>query len=203
MANTKFTEGYIKFKCNWSKGAPVSESELSNLQKWRDKLYQLKLIGAYDNGIGYGNISERGGRSGFVITGSATGNAPKLSNQHYTQVEAWDFKQNSLLCSGPIQASSESLSHAVIYETSPETGAVIHIHNKELWQQLMNKVPTTDPSIEYGTPEMAFEIARLFRETDVSGQRILVMAGHEEGIISFGKDLDEAGETLLALFLYK
>ena len=44
---------------------------------------------------------------------------------------------------------------------------------------------------------MAKEIQRLFRETDVKEKKILVMAGHKEGIISFGKDLDEAGKIML------
>ena len=40
---------------------------------------------------------------------------------------------------------------------------------------------------------MANEITRLFNETDVKNQKIIVMAGHEEGILSFGASLEEAG----------
>ena len=75
--------------------------------------------------------------------------------------------------------------------------AIIHIHNLELWNQLMDKVPTTKKEVPYGTPEMAKEVFRLFQETNVKEEKIIVMAGHDEGIIAFGKDLDEAGSVLL------
>ncbi len=67
----------------------------------------------------------------------------------------------------------------------------------ELWQKLMYKVPTTEAEISYGTPEMAKEILRLFREDNLMKTKILVMSGHEEGIICFGKNLQEAGNILL------
>jgi len=66
-----------------------------------------------------------------------------------------------------------------------------------LWNKLINKIPTSSPDVEYGTPEMAFEIHRLFKETDLSAKQILVMGGHEEGIISFGENLDEAGDIII------
>jgi len=39
---------------------------------------------------------------------------------------------------------------------------------------------------------MACEVMRLFKVTDVQGRKIFVMAGHEGGIVAFGKDLEEA-----------
>jgi hypothetical protein len=47
------------------------------------------------------------------------------------------------------------------------------------------------------TPEMANEIKRLFKETLVAVEKILVMGGHVGGIISFGGTLEEAGKILL------
>jgi hypothetical protein len=44
---------------------------------------------------------------------------------------------------------------------------------------------------------MANEIKRLFKESDVLNQKVISMAGHEEGLIGFGKDLNEAGNILL------
>ena len=44
---------------------------------------------------------------------------------------------------------------------------------------------------------MANEIKRLFDQTALSKEKILVMGGHREGIISFGKDLAEAGNILI------
>jgi hypothetical protein len=39
---------------------------------------------------------------------------------------------------------------------------------------------------------MAYEIMRLFKANDVRSMKILVMAGHKGGIVSFGKNLEEA-----------
>ena len=135
----------------------------------------------------------------FIISGSATGKLTNLTNEHYTKVVEYDLEKNSLTAVGPILASSESLTHAVIYEYNKSVNAIIHIHNSEMWNQLMNKIPTTNKSVEYGTPAMAKEMIRLFDESDLRKQRVLVMAGHQDGIISFGKDLNEAGNQLLNL----
>lgn len=44
---------------------------------------------------------------------------------------------------------------------------------------------------------MAYEIMRLFEVSDVPSRRILVMAGHEGGIVIFGKNLREAFDVLI------
>jgi L-ribulose-5-phosphate 4-epimerase len=190
-------EGYIKFNCHWIKAGPVSQDYIRKINVWRDKLYALGLIGVNEDGIGFGNISMRYKGDTFVITGSATGGFKQLNENHFTLVTGYDLEQNSLECKGPIKASSESLTHAALYESATEVQAVIHVHNLEMWEKLINKVPTTRTDAEYGTPEMAREIKRLFTETGVKNEKILVMGGHEEGIIAFGKAMDEAGKTLL------
>ena len=190
-------KGYVKYECERIKASAVDESLITELNSYRSKLYHHGLIGVYPNGIGYGNMSVRLEENSFLITGTSTGHLEKLTNDHFTKVVDYNFKENRLTCQGPIKASAESLTHASVYESSPETMAVIHIHSQLLWDQLKNNVPTTAPEIEYGTPEMALEISRLFRETDVKARQILVMAGHEEGIISFGKTLDEAFNLII------
>ena len=97
---------------------------------------------------------------------------------------------------GPIKASSESLTHAAIYECSADIKAVIHIHHKEFWDKALNVIPTSSNSVPYGTPEMANEIFRLYKETDFSTNKIMAMAGHDEGIIAFGNTLAEAGQII-------
>ena len=190
-------KGYIKYHCNWIKSAPIENKLIEELNHWRAKFLKLKFIGAYSNGIGYGNISIRLQGNVFLITGSATGHLEHLTVEHYTRVTTYNFEQNSLTCEGTIQASSESLTHAAIYESCNQANAVIHIHGKSLWDKLKNAIPTSSPDVEYGTPQMAFEIQRLFKETDLMTKQILVMAGHEEGIISFGKNLEEAGNVII------
>jgi L-ribulose-5-phosphate 4-epimerase len=192
-------EGYIKFDCHWIKAEPVPFARLREINQWRDKLYNLGLIGILDNGVGFGNISIRAENNTFIITGSGTGNLNQLTEDHYVLVNDYDLIKNNLTCTGPIKASSESLSHAVIYVSSSETNSVIHIHKMGMWKKLMDKIPTTDKNVSYGTPEMANEIKKIIKELG-DKEKILVMGGHEGGIISFGKNLDEAGSILVNYF---
>lgn len=193
-------EGFIKFNCNWIRTGPVPGKEIANINRWRNKLYDLGLIGVDDKGIGFGNLSIRRENRIFLITGAATGKLERLDAGHYVLVTEYSFRENCLTCTGPIKASSESLTHASIYECSPETNAVIHVHNKDLWERLIDKVPTTSRHVSYGTPEMAGEIKKLFEETAVSTEKILAMGGHPDGIISFGSTPEEATKILLAEF---
>lgn len=194
-------EGYIKFKAEWEKSPPLPVRFFKKLNYWRDKLYMLGLLGAYPDGIGYGNISERFNKKGnFIISGSATGQFPSLTPKHYSLVTGLDIDKNRLVCQGPVIASSESMSHAVVYRTVPEAGGIIHVHHKPLWQYLLHKVPTTDKSAPYGTPEMALSIIDLLESTDLIRIKIFAMEGHEEGIFTFGKDLDEAGQILIRYY---
>jgi ribulose-5-phosphate 4-epimerase/fuculose-1-phosphate aldolase len=195
-------EGYIKFIVNWQKTGPVIPAEeFIKINAWRDMLYGLGMIGADKKGIGFGNISLRKKESNhFYITGSATGSLKNLDEQHYCLISSYNIEENTLACTGPIKASSESMSHAVIYAESPETGAVIHIHHRLFWTSLLNRVPTTSKNVEYGTPEMAREIIRLLKEPGTYEGRIILMGGHKDGIILFGKDMDEAGAYTLSYY---
>lgn len=192
-------EGVIKYNFNWVK-EQLSVIVSPDLKEWRDKMYELKLIGEYsDVNIGYGNISEKLGDN-FLISGTQTGKIYPIRNNHFTLVTQYDINKNCLTCKGEIKASSESLTHAAVYEADESIKAIIHIHNKAMWVKLLNQVPTTNKNVPYGTPNMALEIKRLFQETNVVHDKIIVMAGHDEGIIAFGKDLNEAGKVILGYF---
>jgi ribulose-5-phosphate 4-epimerase/fuculose-1-phosphate aldolase len=191
-------EGVIKFKCNWIQAAPPGVGLIKELNEWRNKLYDAKLIGKNKDGIGYGNISIRY-QNNFIITGSSTGKLSKLAAEHYTVVTEYDLDKNTLTAVGPVIASSESLTHAVIYEHQKNVNAVMHIHHPALWKKLLETLPSTGKAVEYGTPAMAREILRLFEESDLIEEKIFAMGGHEEGVISFGKDLNEAGTKLFKM----
>jgi ribulose-5-phosphate 4-epimerase/fuculose-1-phosphate aldolase len=189
-------EGYIKYNINWI-NEPLKVAVPFQLIEWRDKMHELKQIGHYaDINIGYGNISVKTD-DGFLISGTQTGDVYPIKFEHFTLVTDYDIQANSVTCRGEIKASSESMTHAAVYEADNSINAIIHIHNQKLWELLMDKVPTTQKEVPYGTPEMANEIFRLFKETKVKEEKIIVMAGHDEGIISFGANLKEAGEILL------
>lgn len=189
-------EGYIKFNIEWL-NEPLSISVPEQLMQWRDKMHELKQIGHYAAiNVGYGNISIKTPQ-GILISGTQTGDIYPIKQEDFTLVTDYDIALNKVVCKGPIKASSESMTHAAVYEADDTIKAIIHIHNLELWKKLMDKVPTTKKDVPYGTPEMAQEVFRLFKETNVKSEKIIVMAGHDEGIIAFGKDLDEAGNVLL------
>lgn len=190
-------EGYIKFRANWTPSAPIAQSKIEKLNHWRQAMYRLHLIGAYENGIGFGNISQRIDDSNqFYITGSKTGNFETLDASHFARVTQVNVEQNTLTCVGATIASSESMSHAVIYEHCGWVNGVIHIHNLALWQKLLYQLPTTPAAVTYGSPAMAYAIVDLLENTDATAQKIFLMAGHEEGIFVFGHNLAEAAAVI-------
>jgi L-ribulose-5-phosphate 4-epimerase len=192
-------EGNIKFNCLLcDESAGLSDENYFLLNKWRNKLYHLGLIGCYPGNIGYGNISIRSG-SGFIITGSATGCSENLLKDHYVRVDHYDFLTNEIHCSGKIKASAESLTHAAVYEARPEVMAVIHIHNLDLWDKYKGLMPTSPENAEYGTPEIALAVRSLCLNDKITGNEVIIMGGHKEGIIAFGSDLDVAGNKVLAI----
>jgi L-ribulose-5-phosphate 4-epimerase len=97
-------------------------------------------------------------------------------------------------------ASSESMTHNIIYNLSTEIKCVIHVHNLRLWKKLLNKVPTTAKNISYGTPEMANDIKRLWKNYDLKNKKILVMAGHKGGLVIFGESIESAYNLLMEYF---
>lgn len=189
-------EGYIKYHSQWIQGEPIEAEVVGELCYWRDRLFKAGLIGVDNDGIGFGNISIRCDE-GFIISGTQTGGITAITPEHLTMVTQVDIAANSLVCRGPIQASSEAMTHAVIYRCNTAVQAVIHVHDKHRWKQLLNVAPTTDASVPYGTPEMAWEIERLFREQLLGSNNIIAMAGHTDGIIAFGENLQEASDLLL------
>lgn len=191
--------GAVKFNCHWSQSGPViSDEQYEIINYWREILYNMDLIGAYENGVGFGNISMRiRGTNQFVITGSATGEMPELEPGHYVKVVSFNIDDNAVQCVGPLKASSESLTHAAIYMADPGANAVIHVHSIDLWNELIHVVPTTNPGMDYGTAGLAKDVARLFTESDAIEKRIIVMAGDRAGILTFGNDMDEAVNILM------
>ncbi len=192
-------DGVIKFNLEWQEGEAPNCEELSDLIYWRDRMYDLGLIGHdYKYDVGFGNISMLSNKGQFIISGTQTGHIPKLTPEYYTEVVDYSIGENSLTCRGPVKASSESLTHAAIYEAGAEIRAVIHIHHDRQWEAWLNQVPTTHKDVPYGTPEMAYEIHRLFKENQ--SMNVLAMAGHQGGLIAFGKNLEEAAQPFLKAF---
>ncbi|MCX6158741.1 MAG: class II aldolase/adducin family protein [Ignavibacteriae bacterium] len=194
-------EGVIKFNYDWKKKALPASLDIGELVRYRNKLFSYGLIGADENGIGFGNISVRYMSSGkFNISASNTGKIKRAGKYHFTMVNSVDVKKNFVSCTGMMVASSESMTHDIIYNLSSGIKCVIHVHNLRLWKKFLNKVPTTSKTISYGTPEMANDIRRLWVKSDLKEKRILAMAGHEGGLVVFGESLEEAYSLIMKYF---
>ncbi len=192
-------EGYIKFNIDWENRAiDFPDNVFNKLTYWRNIFYDKGLIGLTNEGIGYGNISVRFNK-GFIISGSATGKNRNLIKEDFSIVTFYDIMLNKIKCKGKIKASSESLSHAALYEAKKEINAIIHIHCTELWEKYYNIWPTTDIHALYGTPEMALSLINLLQERLNGKEGIFIMGGHREGLIIFGEDIDSAGNLFFSM----
>ena len=195
-------EGIIKFKIKFKKEDTVFKEDISSINRWRDILFEKKLIGCA-NGIGYGNLSvllDRlyDNKKIFIITGSQTGNLLKLTNKGYCAVIGYDFEKNLIVAKGEVKPSSESLSHAAFYDTDNEIKSVIHIHCPKLWEKADKlNIYKIDKNAEYGSKEMASEIIKTYKKYKNKKTNLFYMAGHKDGLISFGKNSDEAGYAIL------
>jgi hypothetical protein len=145
-------------------------------------------------GYAFGNISLRLG-PGFVITGTQTGGSHSLTANQLAWVTDFDSAANRLRATGPMQPSSEAMSHGEVYRAAPGVGAVIHAHSPSLWHDAQwLGLPTTDPAAGYGTPAMAREVHALLATHPGAG--VLAMGGHEDGIIAYAADMAQATHIL-------
>lgn len=201
-------EGVIKYQLEFTRGSSPLEDEVKELNAWRNLFYRLNMIGQEPNrygGFGYGNVSQRvtrGTDDGFIISASQTGHIQKTDSEHYVYILGCDLVQNKVSASGAANPSSEALTHGALYQANPEINFVFHVHCPELWlDREVLEIPATDAEVEYGTPEMAKEIKRCLVSGDNRDNGIIAMAGHEDGIISYGDRADRAGDILIRFFL--
>ena len=194
-------EGYTKYQCDWRQAPALPADSVAELNAWRNRLHEQGLIGYYpQHRVGFGNVSIREGDSGaFIISGTQTGHIETTDERHYARVTRCDIEANRVYCEGPVQASSEALTHAAIYALEPGIRAVVHVHDAALWHALVDRIPTTASEIGYGTPEMALEFGRLYAQTAFAEQGVAVMGGHEEGLVAFGEDIEQAARRILRL----
>ena len=116
----------------------------------------------------------------------------------FAWVRSYSILQNSVDSEGLIQPSSEAMTHGAIYDLGSHIRFVYHGHCPVIWNQAREMgIPTTDPNVPYGTPDMAKEMARLYQHSTLPQTKVLAMGGHEDGIIVFGKTPDEAGALMV------
>lgn len=202
------TEGVIKFSCTHEPGvlSPSARDAVAVLSGWRRILFDLALLGRdarrYD-GAAYGNVSarvgpypgERGARA-FVISGTQTSDRAVVGEADFCVVTRADVRRNHVASHGPALPSSESMTHATVYDASPTIRAILHVHCPAIFRARL-ALPETAPHVDYGTPAMAHEVARLWRTSALPDVRVFIMRGHEDGVVAFGANVDDAGAALL------
>lgn len=198
------TEGVTKFELEFSAADPPAISAIAEAGSWRDIFFRLGVIGQREErylGYAFGNVSCRAtdNRAGekqplFYVTGSQTGRFEVLGARHFSIVSGYDLSTNYLRASGAIEPSSESLSHAALYDADPDISFVFHVHSPEIWRNAGRlDIPETAPEILYGTPEMAEAIKLAYNACEHRSAGLISMAGHEDGIISYGYTAQAAG----------
>lgn len=195
-------EGVIQFKavCE-SRQVPESGGVLCNeVGPLRERLIQLGWVGERPDryaGLGYGNLSVRGDESGFYITASQIGGDLPLQPDHWCHVLRVDVVENLVCYQGVRPPSSESMTHAAVYAALPAVACVVHIHAPEIWRKRDALLyPQTDAAIAYGTPGMHDEVSRLAPK---AADGVLVLGGHEDGLLVWGASVDAAYGRLLQL----
>ncbi len=190
-------EGIIRYdQSDFNSITSIPANEFRIIEKYRKKLNELNLIAAYDDGLGFGNIScrkdyqklHKTDNPQFLITSSQTGHLKELTGTHYTRVLDFSIEAFSLKTQGALNASSEAVTHAAIYNLNPNIGAIIHFHNLNIWEKMIKaETPSTGKWVIYGTYEMAIAVKDCIGDKT---QGIFVMKGHREGVIAYGPNLN-------------
>lgn len=182
-------------------------ARLTTLIHFRQQLALEGVIGQdpdrYD-GVGFGNLSarlpspHRPGHIPFIITGTQTGAIHTLTPQHFGLVTACDALTNQITSTGPWRPSSEALTHGAVYDLDDAIQWVFHGHAPTLWRAARHLgLPTTPPHVAYGTPAMAQAVAQLWAHTPLPSTRLFAMGGHEDGVVAFGHNPQDAADVLL------
>jgi len=201
-------EGVIRFRLQFAQAPPIPGDDLCEINAWRKILYLLQLIGQGPDrygGFGYGNISQRlepfdapEHQRRFIVSGTQTGGLADLTGEHYATVLECYPERNFIVAEGPSRPSSESLTHGMLYALDNSLRCVIHVHSPHIWRSAQAlDIPTTREGVAQGTPEMAAETRQLFRDTAVRERLIFAMGGHEDGVVSFGQTVEEAGMVVV------
>ncbi len=197
-------EGVIKFDLDFQLGPAPDAGLLLELNAWRQIFRSLGLLGQspdlYED-FSFGNLSRRlpgHNEDRFLISGTQTGQFDQLKPEDYVEVILDAPVSNFVRACGPVKPSSESLSHAAAYLADPAINWVMHLHSPDIFKQAYRLgLPATDPSVAYGTPEMADQIAKLVQGLDSVKPHLIIMSGHDDGVLAFGPNVHTVGTLVV------
>ncbi len=199
-------EGVIQFGHTLTKTTPpfTSGADFAALQSWRDILHRLSLLGQSEGlygGFAWGNLSMRTPAMGsaFLISATQTGGLEHTARSDWVLINECDLGTFQVVAVGLNPPSSESITHAMVYEADPNIACIAHVHNHDIWKH-SNKLdlPSTSPATRYGSPAMAAEVARLMVRHPVR-PLVFTTEGHEDGVFACGGGLASTAGALIAL----
>ena len=208
-------EGYVKYSADHTMTPAIEIPQWPELNETRTSLFKLGLIGVLPNGVGFGNISLRYNRdcgdeneepplNQFIISGTATGAKSELNKSDYCLVKSFDIARNSVVSRGPIQPSSEAMTHGAVYLANSKVNCVIHIHSRKIFDNMIrDNFPATPQDAAYGTPQIALAVYKRAEElskTKTFNKGQIVMKGHDEGIIAYGEDIQNTFNLIMELY---
>jgi len=193
-------EGYVKYTAEYTMSAPIEAPHWTELNEVRTRLHRMGLVGVNSAGIGFGNLSVRFQGDAFLISGTATGAPPVLRPGDYCLVNSCNIEQNSVVATGPVQPSSESMTHGAVYRYCPGANCVIHIHSRAIFDgMLRDNYPATPEDAAYGTPEIALAIGKRVQGLGAN-EGCIVLAGHDEGVLCYGPSVERTFTLIQELF---
>ena len=185
----------VKFEANLSeKEVSFSQQEASvasELIEWSKRFSKENLAPTFesDNALrSAGNLSFRFG-GGFVITSSG-GNFDRDSIKDLVLVTDFDFETGKVYAEGLHNPSSESLIHALVYQTRPDVTAVFHGHDDLILEKADELELSQVSRLPYGSKQLAKEVSHALQNSD-----FVVMKGH--GFVCVGSSIKRAGELTL------
>ncbi len=192
------SEGVVKFSAlhEEKRLQDIDSAFFEALNNVRTQLHDLNMVNVLPNGIGFGNVSRRLDNDRFLISGTSTGKERILNLDDYAIVNSFNIAKNSIFSIGLTKASSESLTHGAIYQANKNVQAVIHVHHKKLFDDLIKSdILSLSETIEYGTPELAFALYDCASKNETG---IIATKGHQDGIYAWSTTIEKAFKHILS-----
>ena len=187
----------------YNKTEEIAIKECNKIEKVRNRLYCLGLLGSHCNGRSFGNVSVRyKKKNSFVITATQTGDYPKLTPLYYSLVKKMDFKKGLIYSVGPSKPSCQSGLHWSVYEIDSQINAVIHVYNEKVVEYMVDNDYLSISDTNYDTfynQKISNDIKELYKNVDPFLNNAFLVTGELEGAVVFGKTLGEAEKSLYTI----
>jgi ribulose-5-phosphate 4-epimerase/fuculose-1-phosphate aldolase len=186
-------------KMEWEEEVKI----LEKLSRFRAKLWDLRIIGKTETDS-YGNVSHRLDESFFAISRSGVGGLRKLSPDDFivARYRQGEFHPPSVfrgILTEDQKPSRDTKIHSALYSGSEKVNVVAHFHHPLIWGMFLDKFPTTSVDKPPGSVELAEEIFDLCQKLDLQKDWIIILGSHEDGILTFGENIESLEEKIIAL----